>query len=151
MSASSNSTSEATLVAVRRARDHIDRHYAEELDLAAMAAAAGYSRHHFTRAFRAAYGDTPGRYLSRRRIERAQALLRSVNLTVTEVCHLVGFSSVGSFTSLFTDLVGVPPARFQEAAHRAGPAPIPGCYLLMCGTPPPRRAIREKRAAEVRD
>lgn len=124
-----------TLVALRRARDLIDSRYPEPLDLDAIANAAGYSRYHFARAFRAAYGETPGRYLSRRRIERAQELLRSVNLTVTEVCLLVGFNSLGSFSSRFTELVGVPPSRFQRAAHRAGPPPIPGCYVMMCGRP----------------
>jgi AraC-like DNA-binding protein len=136
-----------TLVALRRARDLMDRHYAEPLDLDDIARAAGYSRYHFARAFRAAYGETPGRYLSRRRMDRAQALLRSVNLTVTEVCHLVGCTSLGSFSSRFTELVGVPPSRFQREAHRKGPAPIPGCYVLMWAGPeprPPRTASTEK-------
>lgn len=124
-----------TLIALRRARDLIDRHYAETLDLDAIARAAGYSRYHFARAFRIAYGETPGRYLSRRRVERAQELLRSVNLSVTEVCFLVGFNSLGSFSSRFTELAGVPPSRFQRDAHRAGPPPIPGCYAMMWGAP----------------
>lgn len=124
-----------TLIALRRAHDLIDRCYAEPLDLDAIARAAGYSRYHFARAFRLAYGETPGRYLSRRRVERAQELLRSVNLTVTEVCFLVGFSSLGSFSSRFTELAGVPPSRFQRDAHRAGPPPIPGCYAMMWGVP----------------
>ncbi|AYY15644.1 AraC family transcriptional regulator [Actinobacteria bacterium YIM 96077] len=129
-----------TLVAVRRARDLIDRSYAERLDLDQIANAAGYSRYHFTRAFRAAYGETPGQYLSRRRIERAQDLLRSVNLTVTEVCHLVGFASLGSFSSLFTKLSGMPPSEFQRRARASGPPPIPGCYLLAGGGPAQRTA-----------
>lgn len=126
-----------TLVALRRAHDLIDRRYAEALDLDAIADAAGYSRYHFARAFRTTYGESPGRYLSRRRVERAQELLRSANLTVTEVCHLVGFSSLGSFSSRFSELVGVSPSRFQEEAHRNGPPPIPGCYVLMWGRPVP--------------
>lgn len=120
-----------TLVALRRARDLIDRDFAEPLDLATIAAAAGYSRFHFARAFRAAYGETPGRYLGRRRVERAQELLRTANLTVTEVCHLVGCTSLGSFSSRFTELVGMSPSAYQRAAHRSGPPPIPGCYVLM--------------------
>lgn len=124
-----------TLVAVRRARDLIDRRYAEALDLDAMAAAAGYSRFYFARAFRAAYGETPARYLSRRRVERARQLLRHANLTVTEVCFAVGFASLGSFSSLFTELVGVSPSRFQRAAHAQAPPVIPGCFLLMAGAP----------------
>lgn len=129
-----------SLVAVRRARDLIDRAYAEPLDLDEIATAAGYSRFHFVRAFSAAYGETPGRYLTRRRVERAQELLRSANLSVTEVCHLVGFTSLGSFSALFTEFVGTPPSRFQRAAHAAGPPPIPGCYVLMWGRPTPRSA-----------
>jgi AraC-like DNA-binding protein len=133
-----------TLVAVRRARDLIDRSYADPLDLEAIAAAAGYSRYYFVRAFRAAYGETPGRYLSRRRVERAQELLRSVNLTVTEVCFLVGFSSLGSFSSRFRELVGVSPSRFQREAAAAGPPPIPGCYVLMWAGRPGQMATTEK-------
>lgn len=124
-----------TLIALRRARDVMDSHYAEPLDLAAIAGAAGYSRYHFARAFRAAYGESPGRYLSRRRVERAQELLRRANLTVTEVCFLVGFSSLGSFSCRFSELVGVPPSRFQRAARRSAPAPVPGCYAMMWGLP----------------
>ncbi|MQA85292.1 MAG: helix-turn-helix domain-containing protein [Streptosporangiales bacterium] len=124
-----------TLVALRRARDVIDSRYAEPLDLDAIACTAGYSRYYFARAFRAAYGETPGRYLSRRRVERAQELLRMVNLTVTEVCFLVGFNSLGSFSSRFTELVGVPRSQFQRDAHRAGPPPIPGCYVMMWSVP----------------
>lgn len=124
-----------TLIALRRAHDHIDRHYAEPLDLDAIACAAGYSRYHFARAFRAAYGETPGRYLARRRVERAQELLRSTNLTVTEVCHQVGCTSLGSFSSRFTELTGLTPSRFQREAHREGPPPIPACHLLMWSGP----------------
>ena len=86
---------------IRRARDLIDRDYAEPLDLDAMAREAGYSRFHFARAFAAAYGETPRAYLTRRRIERAKTLLRSANLSVTEICFLVGFSSLGSFSARF--------------------------------------------------
>ena len=94
----------ATLLHLRRARHLMDRRYAEPLDLDSMAAAAaGFSRYHFSRAFRAAFGETPGSYLSRRRVERAKDLLRSANLTVTEVCLLVGFSSLGSFSSRFSE------------------------------------------------
>src|SRR5690349_4239395 len=93
-----------------------------------LAARAGYSRYHFARTFRAAYGDTPGRYLTRRRVERAQELLRTANLTVTEVCHLVGFTSLGSFSARFKELVGTSPSEFQR---RGGRPPIPGCFVLM--------------------
>ncbi len=89
---------------LRRAHDHIDRHYAEPLDLDQLASVAGISKFHFVRSFEAAYGLTPARYLTRRRIERAQDLLRGANLTVTEICVLVGFTSLGSFSSRFTGL-----------------------------------------------
>ncbi len=97
------------LPALRRARDLIDRDYALPLDLDAMSREAGYSRFHFARAFAAAYGETPRWYLTRRRIERAKTLLRTANLSVTEICLLVGFASLGSFSSRFRDLVGQSP------------------------------------------
>lgn len=115
---------------LRLAKDTMDRDWAEPLDLDAVAGAAGYSRYHFVRMFKQAYGETPGQYLSRRRIERAQELLRSANLTVTEVCMLVGFTSLGTFCTRFKQQVGVTPGEFQADAHKAGPAPIPGCFVL---------------------
>jgi AraC-like DNA-binding protein len=117
---------------LRRARDRIDRDYAEPIGIAALAAGAGYSREHFIRAFRAAYGQTPGRYRTRRRVERASELLRSANLTVTEICYLVGFTSVGTFSTRFAGLTGMSPTEYRrEAERRGGPAPIPGCFALM--------------------
>jgi AraC-like DNA-binding protein len=122
----------ASLRALRRARDRIDRDFAEPIDIAVLAAGAGYSREHFIRAFTAAYGQTPGRYRAGRRIERACELLRSVNLTVTEICYLVGFSSLGTFSARFREVTGMSPSRYrEEAIHRGGPAPIPGCFVLM--------------------
>jgi AraC-like DNA-binding protein len=104
----------------------MDRAYAEPLDLEALARRAGYSRFHFLRAFRDAFGETPRAYLTRRRIERAKTLLRSANLTVTEVCFLVGFSSLGSFSARFSELVGRSPSEYrEEAVRRGGPPPIP--------------------------
>ena len=102
------------MVHLRRARDLMDARYAEPLDLGAMAAAAGFSRYHFAREFRAAFGETPGGYLSRRRVERAKDLLASANLTVTEICLLVGFSSLGSFSRRFTGLVGCSPTEYRR-------------------------------------
>ena len=121
---------------LRRARDLADRHYAEPLDLVALAAAAHVSKYHFSRCFAAAYGETPMRYVTRRRIERAQDLLRAANLTVTEVCMLVGFSSVGSFSSRFTSLVGESPTAYRDRFAAAGPPRIPGCFLFMRGLAP---------------
>jgi AraC-like DNA-binding protein len=124
------------LPALRRARDLIDRDYAEPLDLEAMAAEAGYSRFHFARAFAAAYGEAPRTYLTRRRIERAKTLLRTANLSVTEICFLVGFSSLGSFSARFRALVGQSPSEYRDdAVARAGVPPIPGCVVLMWTRP----------------
>ncbi|MEV0356721.1 AraC family transcriptional regulator [Nocardia sp. NPDC050697] len=128
---------------LRRARDLADRHYAEPLDLTALAAAAGVSKFHFLRAFAAVYGRTPAAYLTERRIERAQDLLRATNLTVTEVCMLVGYSSLGSFSSRFRALVGVSPSDYQ-AKFADGAPRIPGCYVFMHGLSD-RSAIPEKR------
>jgi AraC-like DNA-binding protein len=120
---------------LRKARDRIDRDYREDIGIAELASEAGYSREHFIRAFRAAFGETPGRYRTRRRVERACELLRSVNLTVTEICHLVGFTSLGTFSTRFGELTGTSPTGYRaEAARRGGPAPIPGCFVLMWRT-----------------
>jgi AraC-like DNA-binding protein len=132
------------LVHLRRARDHADRHYTEPLDLAALAAIAGLSKWHFQRLFTATYGRSPAAYLSERRIERAQDLLRATNLTVTEVCHAVGFSSLGSFSTRFRELVGETPSDFQRR-YAAGAPHIPGCYVFMWGLVE-RRASQEKHA-----
>ena len=127
-----------TLTALRRAHDLIDRDYAEPLDLDAMAREAGYSRFHFARAFTAAYGETPRAYLTRRRIERAKTLLRTANLSVTEICFLVGFASLGSFSTRFRALVGRSPSEYRdEAVARTGVPPIPGCVVLMWTRPHP--------------
>ena len=118
---------------LRRAHDHIDRNFAAPLDLDRLASVAGVSKFHFARSFEAAYGVTPIRYLSRRRIERAQDLLRGANLTVTEVCFLVGFTSLGSFSSLFTRMTGETPTAYRDRwAARGGPH-VPGCFLFMRG------------------
>jgi AraC-like DNA-binding protein len=123
---------------LRSARDLIDLRFADPLDLDQMAARAGFAKFHFARAFKEAYGETPGNYLSRRRVERAKDLLRSANLTVTEVCMLVGFSSLGSFSSRFSAMVGMSPSVFQRASvARGGPPPIPGCFLMDWGRPRP--------------
>ncbi len=121
------------LVHLRRARDHIDRHYREDLDLDRLAGVANLSKFHFVRCFEATYGEPPMRYLTRRRIERAQDLLRSANLTVTEVCMLVGFSSLGSFSARFTQLVGENPTAYRDRWAAQGGPHIPGCYLFMRG------------------
>jgi len=107
----------ADLVRLRRARDRMDREYDQPLDVETLARTALMSPGHFARSFRAAYGETPYGYLMTRRIERAMALLRRGDLSVTEVCMAVGCTSLGSFSSSFTKLVGVSPSAYREAAH----------------------------------
>ena len=119
---------------LRRARDHIDRHFARSLDTGRLASVARVSKFYFARSFAAAYGETPIRYLTRRRIERAQDLLRHANLTVTEVCGLVGFASLGSFSARFSQLTGESPRAYRDRWARLGGPRVPGCYLFMCGT-----------------
>ena len=123
---------------LRRARDLADRRYAEDLDLDTLAREAAVSKYHFCRCFVAAYGETPMRYLARRRVERAQDLLRSANLTVTEVCMLVGFSSLGSFSSRFREFVGESPSSYRARWAATGAPHIPGCFLFMNGVLPPQ-------------
>lgn len=114
---------------VRLAKDAIDREWATPIDLDAIAAHAGYSRYHFVRLFRAVYGITPGQYLSHRRIERAENLLKTADLSVTEICTLVGFTSLGSFSSTFKKQTGLTPSDYR--ARHAGAAMVPGCYALL--------------------
>ena len=123
----------ALLPHLRRARDLADRHYAEPLDLDLLAGTANVSKYHFARCFARTYGEAPMRYLTRRRIERAQDLLRSANLSVTEVCMLVGFSSLGSFSSRFRELVGESPTEYRDRWAATGGPHIPGCFLFMPG------------------
>jgi AraC-like DNA-binding protein len=112
------------LVWLRRARDRMDRDFAEPLDVPALAREALMSPGHFSRSFRAAFGVTPYSHLVIRRIERAKALLRRGELTVTEVCFAVGFNSLGSFSSRFTVLVGETPSAYQvRPMRRAPPSP----------------------------
>lgn len=146
MSAAPRRAPDDLLVHLRRARDHADLHYAEPLDLQALAAVAGISKYHFQRLFTATYGVSPAAYLSRRRVERAQDLLRATNLTVTEVCTAVGFSSLGSFSSRFRQLVGESPSEFQRRWAATGAPHIPGCFVFMWGLAERRgSATREKR------
>jgi len=116
----------ADLAHLRRARDLIDREYARPLEVAALARAALMSTAHFSRRFRVAYGETPYAYLMTRRIERAKALLRHGDLSVTEVCMEVGCTSLGSFSSRFTELVGESPTAYRARDHGAL-AEVPGC------------------------
>ncbi|ANF31077.1 AraC family transcriptional regulator [Leifsonia xyli] len=114
-----------TLAHLRRARDLIDRDYAKPLDVPTMAARAYMSPAHFSRRFRAAYGETPYSYLMTRRIERAMALLRS-GMSVTDACMAVGCTSLGSFSSKFTEVVGMTPTEYRAREHEAVRA-MPDC------------------------
>jgi transcriptional regulator GlxA family with amidase domain len=116
----------ANLAHLRRARDLMDRDYASPLDVAAIAHAALMSSGHFSRQFRAAYGETPYAYLMTRRIERAKALLRRGDLSVTDVCLAVGCTSLGSFSARFTEVVGETPTAYRNRDHHALTA-VPGC------------------------
>jgi transcriptional regulator GlxA family with amidase domain len=122
------------LVLLRKARDQMDRDFAQPLDVPALARAALMSTGHFARLFRAAYGETPYSYLMTRRIERAKALLRRGDLSVTDVCFAVGCTSLGSFSTRFTELVGESPSAYRARDHRAMAA-IPSCVTKIMTRP----------------
>ncbi|MFJ3723714.1 helix-turn-helix transcriptional regulator [Streptomyces sp. NPDC090045] len=132
----------ADLARLRRVRDRIDREYAQPLNVEALAHDVNMSAGHLSRQFRAAYGESPYAYLMTRRIERATALLRRGDLSVTEVCFAVGCASLGTFTTRFTELVGMPPGAFRrqadaaaDAAHAAGTARDAGSAPKVEGMP----------------
>lgn len=127
-------TSLPDLVRLRQARDRMDRDYAQPLDVPALAAQALMSAGHFSRSFRAAYGETPYSYLMTRRIERAKALLRRGDLSVTEVCMAVGCTSLGSFSSRFTEIVGESPSAYRARDHGTGAA-VPACLAKIYTRP----------------
>jgi AraC-like DNA-binding protein len=116
----------ADLARLRRVRDRMDREYAHPLDVEALARDAHMSAGHFSREFRLAYGESPYSYLMTRRIERAMALLRRGDLSVTEVCFAVGCSSLGTFSTRFSELVGVPPSVYRDKGARVTAAMPPG-------------------------
>ena len=140
----------ANLAHLRRSRDLMDREYARPLDVAALARAALMSPAHFSRQFRAAYGETPYAYLMTRRIERAKALLRRGDLSVTEVCLAVGCTSLGSFSARFTQLAGETPTAYRARDH-AALATVPGCIAKELTRPAGESSrIKEARAALAR-
>ncbi len=122
------------LARLRRVRDRIDREYAQPLDVEALARGVNMSAGHLSRQFRAAYGESPYSYLMTRRIERAMALLRRGDLSVTEVCFLVGCSSLGTFSTRFTELVGVPPSIYRDQVTRTT-AGMPACVVKQVTRP----------------
>ena len=133
------------LVWLRRVRDRIDREYAQPLDVDALARGVHMSAGHLSRQFRLAFGESPYSYLMTRRIERAMALLRRGDLSVTEVCFAVGCSSLGTFSTRFSELVGVPPSAYRRRAAGAT-AGIPPCVAKQVTKPVRNREARPERA-----
>jgi AraC-like DNA-binding protein len=129
------------LALLRRVRDRIDRDYAQPLDVEALARDAHMSAGHFSRQFRLAYGESPYGYLMTRRIERAMALLRRGDLSVTDVCFAVGCSSMGTFSTRFTELVGMPPSVYRRQAAEAT-AGMPPCVAKQVTKPIRNREAR---------
>jgi AraC-like DNA-binding protein len=137
-----------------RARDAMDRAYAEPLDVRAVAAVAHLSEAHFIRSFRAAFGETPHRYLQRRRVERAMFLLRETDRSVTDICFDVGFTSLGTFSRTFREIVGETPSGYR-LGH--GPMVAPNCSQMAAtrprvaaGVAPPPSSFGEAGAAAAR-
>jgi AraC-like DNA-binding protein len=122
------------LARLRRVRDRIDREYAQPLDVEALARGAHMSAGHLSREFKLAYGESPYGYLMTRRIERAMALLRRGDLSVTEVCFAVGCSSLGTFSTRFTELVGVPPSVYRRQSERSTVG-MPSCVAKQVTRP----------------
>ena len=133
----------ANLAHLRRARDLIDRDFAEDLDLEAIARAALMSKAHFSRTFKAAYGETPYTYLMTRRMERAKSLLRGGELSVTEVSLAVGFRSLGSFSARFSEMVGESPSAYRARDHDAW-QDVPGCLSREITRPARHRSTIEE-------
>lgn len=125
---------------MRRVRDRIDRDYAQPLDVASLARYVHLSAGHLSRQFKAAFGESPYSYLMTRRIERAMNLLRRGDLTVTEVCFAVGCSSLGTFSTRFTELVGVSPSAYRKGGHQV--EGLPGCITKQVTRP-----VRNREAA----
>jgi transcriptional regulator GlxA family with amidase domain len=125
-----------------RARDAMDRAYGEPLNVAALARMVHVSEAHFIRTFRATFGETPHRYLQRRRVERAMFLLRQTDRSVTEICLDVGFVSLGTFSRTFSEIVGEPPSQFRRRS--AAPAAAPTCFTMSWTRP---SSFGEARAA----
>jgi len=122
------------LVRLRKAKDRMDREFDQPLDVPALASAAAMSTGHFSRSFKAAFGEGPYSYLMTRRIERAKALLRRGDVSVTDACFAVGCTSLGSFSSRFTELVGESPSAYRARSHVAA-AVIPSCVIMVMTKP----------------
>jgi transcriptional regulator GlxA family with amidase domain len=129
------------LVRLRKSKDRMDREFERPLDVPALAQSAAMSTGHFSRSFKAAFGESPYSYLMTRRIERAKALLRSGDMSVTDACFAVGFTSLGSFSARFRELVGQSPSAYRALSHSAA-ASIPSCVIKVMTKP-----SRNKEAA----
>ena len=129
------------LARLRRVRDRIDREHSQPLDVEGLARGVNWSSGHLSREFKSAYGESPYSYLMTRRIERAMTLLRRGDLTVTEICFEVGFSSLGTFSTRFTELVGVPPSTYRREASGAT-AGMPACIVRQITRPIRNREAR---------
>ena len=132
------------LIRLRRSRDRIDREFERPLDVPALARSAAMSTGHFSRSFKAAFGESPYQYLMTRRIERAKSLLRRGDMSVTDACFAVGCTSLGSFSSRFTELVGESPSAYRGRNHEAA-APIPDCVIKVQTKP-----VRNEEAPAAR-
>jgi AraC-like DNA-binding protein len=135
------------LARLRRVRDRIDREYAQPLDVEALARGVHLSAGHLSRQFRLAYGESPYSYLMTRRIERAMALLRRGDLSVTDVCFTVGCSSLGTFSTRFTELVGIPPSTYREQARRLAEEGRAGDGMPACVAKQVSRPVRNREAS----
>ncbi|GIE30878.1 transcriptional regulator [Actinoplanes italicus] len=130
---------------MRRVRDRIDRDYAQPLDVEALARHVHLSAGHLSRQFKAAFGESPYSYLMTRRIERAMNLLRRGDLSVTEVCFAVGCSSLGTFSTRFTELVGISPSAYRKLSH--GMEGLPGCITKQVTRPVRNREAADEKAS----
>ena len=135
MGKSSQKSLEETNRWMLRARDAMDRDFAGPLDITSLAAIACVSEAHFIRSFKVTFGETPHRYLQRRRIERAMFLLRTTSRSVTEVCMEVGFTSLGSFSRIFTGIVGTTPSAFREGGPAGLTSAVPSCFVKTWSRP----------------
>jgi len=131
-----------------RVRDALDRDYGTDLDLDAMARLAHVSPDHLIRTFKAVFGETPHRYLQRRRVERAMFLLRTTDMEVTDVCLAVGFTSLGTFSRLFSAVVGQSPSDY---ARSRAPQPVPGCFTMAWTRPSSFTSTSPTSISEKRD
>jgi AraC-like DNA-binding protein len=127
-----------------RARDAMDRSYAEPLDVRAVAAVAHVSEAHFIRRFRSVFGETPHRYLQRRRVERSMFLLRETDRSVTDICFDVGFTSLGTFSRTFSEIVGEPPSRYRVGN---GPIIAPNCVQMAATRPRVAVGVRQRSSS----